>query len=373
MVGLLWPLWPLTGAAQVTSDLVCSGGPLDGRPCETDDNCFVSCPSSFGACVVIQGVCDGGEFDGFPCDCPGGTCVGTGAEGTCQGGQFAGDTCRTAAGEGTCGAGRACVGTQKVCTAGDFRGFGCLRAAHCPGGTCASTGRFCDGGDFAFFSCAASADCNLPTPGTTPGVCRTPDFGCAAVTPTFTPSRAITATRTPTPARPTPTPTATRRTPVSPASPISTPTRTATRPQGSPTSPSPALSVTPGPNTAVVAVAAPKGADRIVVQNPEVVPLTGQITKIGEVTTCTSFIRPAGSAELAINPALPVDVSPGTILTIGPCGIRREFVQESCAVVNGGSARGWGGLGLGFVLLLGLRKLRHVPRLHRRTPRTKDR
>lgn len=345
-------IWPMASSGQVTSVFACSGGPRDGTACESDTDCFVSCPSSFGVCVVIQGVCDGGEFDGFPCDCPGGTCVGTGAEGTCQGGPFAGDPCRTAAGEGTCGAGRACVGTQKVCSSGEFRGFGCLRSAHCPGGSCASTGRFCDGGDFADFSCAVSSDCNLPTPGTTPGVCRTPDFGCAAVTPTHTPTRAFTPTRTATLARATPTPTA--RTPASPPATVRTATRTPTGPGASPTPPSPVVSVTPGPNTAVVAVAAPRGADRVLVQNPETVPLTGKITRIGTLRTCTSFIRRAGSAELAVNPALPVDVSEGTLLTIGPCGVEQEFVQESCAI-GAGPTRGFGFLPVcGAILIAGL-------------------
>ncbi len=356
----------MVSSGQVTSVFACTGGPRDGTPCESDTDCFVSCPSSFGACVVVQGVCNGGQFDGFPCDCPGGTCVGTGTEGTCQGGAFAGDPCRTTPGDGTCGSASACVGTQKVCTAGDFRGFGCLRAAHCPGGTCGSTGRFCDGGDFADFSCVVSADCNLPTPGTTPGVCRTPDFGCAELTPTRTGTRAFTPTRTPTrfltptatstSLRPTPTPTV--RTPGSPAVTTRTPTRTAISPGASPTSPSPVSSVTPGPNIAVVAVAAPKGADRILVQNPETVPLTGKITRIGELRTCTSFIRRAGSAELAINPALPVDVAAGMPLTIGPCGVQREFVQESCAIVvwpAGGGARL---LVLGFIFLRGLGRVR---------------
>ncbi|MCX8073637.1 MAG: hypothetical protein N3C12_14500 [Candidatus Binatia bacterium] len=72
----------------------------------------------------------------------------------------------------------------------------------------------------------------------------------------------------------------------------------------------------------------------MVVLQPETVPLTGKITRIGEVRTCTSFIRRAGSAELAINPPLPMDVAPGTPLTIGPCGVQQEFVQESCAVTR---------------------------------------
>ncbi len=329
------------GWAQVSSDLACSGGPRDGAACTSDDDCFVSCPTSFGPCVVIQGVCDGGDFDGFPCDCPGGTCVGTGTEGTCQGGVFAGDPCRTTAGEGTCGAGRACVGTQKVCTAGDFRGFGCLRAAHCPGGSCASTGRFCDGGDFADFSCAVTADCNLPTPGTTPGVCRTPDFGCDVVSPT--PTRPSTASPTPRPFSPTPTvrttlPPTRTQTPASPGPSPATPTRTVSAAPATPRPTPPVTPATPGPNQAVIAQPAAKGSDRVVVERPESVPLTGQITYVGNSRTCTSFIRRAGSDVLAINPPLPEDVAPGTLLTFGPCGVENTFVQESCAVVGKGES-----------------------------------
>jgi hypothetical protein len=354
-VVVTWLLSPSVGWTQVSSDLACSGGPRDGAACRSDDDCFVSCPTSFGACVVIQGVCDGGDFDGFPCDCPGGTCVGTGAEGICQGGAFAGDPCRTVPGEGTCGARRACVGTQKVCTAGEFRGFGCLRAAHCPGGSCSSTGRFCDGGDFEFYSCAVSADCNLPTPGRTPGVCRTPDFGCPVGSPTPTRTRPPTASPTPRPFSPTPTVQITvratpTRTPGSPGPSPATPTRTVTAVPTTPQLTPPGTPATPRPNQAVVAQPATKGADRVVVQQPESVPLTGQITYIGNTRTCTSFIRRAGSDVLAINPPLPEDVAPGTMLTFGPCGIENTFVQESCAVAAPGAAS-LGAQLLGFVLL----------------------
>lgn len=331
--------------AQTTSDLACSGGPKDGQACTSDDDCFVACPSSFGACVAVQGVCDGGEFDGFPCDCPGGTCVGAGTNGTCQGGPLAGDPCTTTPGSGSCGAGSSCVGSQKVCTGGEFRGFGCLRNTHCTGSTCASTGRFCDGGDFADFSCAVSADCMLPTPQTSPGVCRTPDFGCSAVTPTFTftgrptPTRtpaSPTAVRTPSPTR-TGTPVTQTVTPGTQTPSVATPTRTAVA--GTPT---PTV-----PNSAVVALSAPRGSAILVVDSPESLPLTGTITRIGAQRTCTQFIRRAGSSELAINPGLSEDVPAGTVVVFGPCGVRREFVQESCAVApKGGDVGGvwWCGL-----------------------------
>lgn len=99
---------------------------------------------------------------------------------------------------------------------------------------------------------------------------------------------------------------------------------------------------------------ASKGADLLVVQNPESVPLTGKITRIGELRTCTSFIRRAGSAELAINPALPMDVPAGTPLTIGPCGVENEFVRESCAIRTHGSTGGTGAwVGLGCLVAVG--------------------
>lgn len=251
-------------------------------------------------------------------------------------------------GEGACGTGSACEGTQKVCVGGDFQGFGCLRSDHCPAGSCRSTGRFCDGGDFADFSCATSSDCNLPASSTPPGVCRAPDFGCAAASPT--PSRSATPTatrrvatatatlRSPAPGTATPTvrspsPAATTPTPVTPSAPVGTPP-------------------TPGPGQAVVAAPAAKGTEILVVERPETVPLTGQITRIGSMQTCTNFIRRPGSAELALNPALEQDVAAGTLLTFGPCGVRQEFVRESCAVAPPGQGGQLSWLMLGVAALI---------------------
>ncbi len=84
------------------------------------------------------------------------------------------------------------------------------------------------------------------------------------------------------------------------------------------------------------------------VDRPESVPLTGTITRIGNQRVCTQFIRRAGSNELAINPAVSEDVPAGTVVVFGPCGVRREFVQESCAVAPGtGEPWAWlGGVGV---------------------------
>ncbi len=166
-------------AAQ-TSPYLCSGGPRDGRACGSDDDCFVSCPSSFGACVVVQGVCDGGDYDGFPCDCPEGFCDASGGKNVCVGGAFDGYECRPGDGEGACGP-SACVGTSKVCQSGTYRAFGCLRDEQCydPANgdvwvSCVSTGLFCDGGDYADYSCVDSSDCGTEQT----GMCRAPETDC---------------------------------------------------------------------------------------------------------------------------------------------------------------------------------------------------
>jgi hypothetical protein len=177
LVAIATGTWLLLAAGNVTAQsslFLCSGGPNNGLACDSDDACFQSCPSSFGACVVVQGVCDGGEVDGFPCDCPGGQCVGSGTSGTCSGGSFDGDACNPTAGEGGCSTGTACVGTAQICQSGPIKAFGCLRASHCEQGPCVATGLFCDAGDFEDYSCVDDDDCANAGAGS----CRIPVFNC---------------------------------------------------------------------------------------------------------------------------------------------------------------------------------------------------
>jgi YVTN family beta-propeller protein len=152
----------------------CSGGPRDGAPCGSDDECSEF--EDFGVCVLVLGVCDSGpQFDGFPCDCPGGIC----SAGACIGGNFAGDACTSEAGNGGCDAGIACVATVQICLSGVIKGFGCLRRDHCDGAECASTGKFCDGGEYTDFPCVDSGDCYR-------GTC-VPPFSLPSPTPTHLP------------------------------------------------------------------------------------------------------------------------------------------------------------------------------------------
>jgi len=205
-VGLwLLALGSVLRPAAVSAQFLCSAGSNDGQACESDDNC----PS--GSCVIEQGVCDGGSDDGLSCDCPGGTC---GAAGTCSGGDFAGESCDV---QFNCAGSRPCVASQKLCFAGDAKGFACLRDDHCPLSTCCSTGKYCDAGDFDSYACVDSTGC----PGG--GQCVGQAGNCGAIAPTAT--RTLTPSRTP--GGPTATPTRTR-TAGTPGVATATPTRTRT-------------------------------------------------------------------------------------------------------------------------------------------------
>jgi len=52
-----------------------------------------------------------------------------------------------------------CVATSKICLSGPEKGFGCLRDAHCPGGTCGATGRVCSGGILDRVPCVDPIEC----------------------------------------------------------------------------------------------------------------------------------------------------------------------------------------------------------------------
>lgn len=323
----------LGGRAAVgqTADFLCSGGPRDGLNCASDDECFTSCPSSFGACVLVNGVCNGGEFDGFPCDCPGGACIGTGAEGTCQGGAFSGDPCRTAIGAGNCNTGNACVGTQKICLSGELQSFGCLGNDDCDGATCGSSGKFCDGGDFDFFSCVANVDCGG-------GICTSPEF-CTAPTPTPTMTRTRTQTRTPTGGTPPPTvltatPTATR----SGVPPEFTPTRTVPPP-----TPRATATATPTiPNSGVVAQSASRGTSLLNLADASQLPVSGHVVQIGDTPACVAYNRLAANTipvnTLALESPLSEDVVAGTVVRVGSCIRTQTYVQESCAIAASGKS-----------------------------------
>jgi len=208
----LWLLalgWVL-GPAAVSAQFLCSAGSNDGQACESDDNC----PS--GSCVIEQGVCNGGADDGLSCDCPGGTCA---AAGTCSGGDFAGETCDT---QFNCAGSQPCVASQKLCFAGEAKGFACLRDDQCPGSICCSTGKYCDGGDFDSFSCVDDTECSG-------GQCVGQAGNCGAVAPTATRTRTPTPTRTVAGATPTPgTPGAATATPTRTLTAVPTRTRTPT-------------------------------------------------------------------------------------------------------------------------------------------------
>ena len=174
-----------TPAPTSTPDgsFLCSAGPHDESPCNSDDDCKP------GACVVAYGVCDGGTYDGFPCDCPGGMCVGT----TCVGGPFAGLDCMTAAGDGNCGTESLCTSSARICLAGDYKAYPCLKDDDCMDDNgmsevCGATAQFCDGGDFDGTSCVDNSDC---TGADTKG-CSGPQFDM-----TNTPSTTPTPTETP--------------------------------------------------------------------------------------------------------------------------------------------------------------------------------
>jgi len=151
-----------TPTPRPTGEFLCSAGTRDGVACNSDDDC----PG--GVCVIAQGVCDGGDDDGFPCDCAAGSCNAQpvcsddATLGTCGSGVSAGECCDVTT---NCAGGVTCRGTQKVCLAGDSKGFSCVNDQQCPSSVCRSTGKFCDGGDFDGFSCVDNSDCPNSTGG----------------------------------------------------------------------------------------------------------------------------------------------------------------------------------------------------------------
>ncbi len=332
-------------------DFLCSGGPKDGQACPAgDDDCFVSCPSSFGACVLVQGVCNGGDFDSFPCDCPGGTCS---AAGTCTGGAFNGEACTNTDGGGTCGTGIACVGSYKVCISGSDKGFGCLSDDQCTASSCRATGKFCDGGDFADFTCFNDADCT--NTGGASGVCRAPVVDCpTSATPTRTPT-VIGATRTPTATSRTIVPTATR-TPTRTGSqpPSTTPTRTRTAAPG--LTATATRSKTPdstGNLTALVSQNALAGSHTLVVDDNTRFPDRGTISIDSSIEQLL-YTRVADGHTLTLDKALVQTVGAGAVVTVRapfsptPYIIHKTVYQQggSCALQPVGSTDGAGSLGL---------------------------
>ncbi len=134
----------------------CTGGRADGMACAADSDC------DGGFCVRAGAVCDGGGADRFDCPCPGGactralSCASDPELGTCSGGERDGACCEPLR---ACDQEGACTATARVCDAGEERGFGCLRDAHCPGGACGALARVCRGGLFAGAPCADGRDC----------------------------------------------------------------------------------------------------------------------------------------------------------------------------------------------------------------------
>src|SRR5579862_1345111 len=147
-----------TATPTPNGQFLCSLGPLDGQPCNSDVDCGAP-----GVCVIAPGICDGGSGDGAYCDCAGGTCIAStpacdpSFTGVCQGGPDATQCCDVTT---NCPDAAGCVGTQKVCLGGDSKATSCLRDAQCPGSTCVSTGKFCNGGDFDSFACVDDVDCD---------------------------------------------------------------------------------------------------------------------------------------------------------------------------------------------------------------------
>ncbi|MFI5366808.1 MAG: hypothetical protein ACHQ4J_14425 [Candidatus Binatia bacterium] len=168
-----------------TGEFLCSAGPQDGQPCNSDADCAPT-----GVCVIAPGICNGGTSDGAYCDCAAGTCVASTPvcdptfTGVCQGGPTANQCCDATT---NCAGGVPCVGTQKVCLAGSGKGSSCLNDNQCPGSSCQSTGKFCSGGDFDSYSCVDDADCNNVN-GSPGGSCLSAGQPIPTPTPTPTPA-----------------------------------------------------------------------------------------------------------------------------------------------------------------------------------------
>jgi MYXO-CTERM domain-containing protein len=136
------------GTASAAPGFLCSGGTNDGLECDFDSDC-----DGGGACLAAQFICVGGERDTDNCDCPGSICVGE----TCSGGPLQGEPCGTA---NNCSGGT-CQQTAKICNDGDLKGFACANTGQCGSGAqCISNGMFCWGGSFFKFGCIDSDDCD---------------------------------------------------------------------------------------------------------------------------------------------------------------------------------------------------------------------
>jgi len=294
--------WAQACGAHGTGEFLCSAGACDGRAC-TD---FSDCPG--GVCVIAQGVCN--DSDGLPCDCPASTCSASpvcssdATMGTCSGGTSQAECCDVTR---NCNAGVQCVGAQKLCINGDFKGFSCLNNQQCTNGsvsgTCASTGKSCgDNSDFAGFSCVDDSDCCPP-----PGPCPAGSCTGAGPTPTRTPtSRTPRPTNTPTSPM-TPQPTATPGTPA--------PTVATNTPQPTETP----LPTTPTPNVSVLAESASAGARVIVVQNASNLAPVGTLHIGGDPTTYEYVRASINNNRLKLTgPSLANDMPAGTVVVATP-------------------------------------------------------
>jgi hypothetical protein len=186
-------------------EFLCSAGPQDGQPCNGDFDCGLP-----GVCVIAQAVCNGGAADTMPryCGCIAGTCSPSDSActfptpvsptpgptpGICVDGLNANECCQASDDVSSlyvanCPAGVPCTGTQKVCVAGNYKGFSCASDAQCPGSACTSTGKYCSGGDFESTACVDNADCDN-VDGSPGGVCLS--AGQPTPTPTSTPGSAV--------------------------------------------------------------------------------------------------------------------------------------------------------------------------------------
>jgi hypothetical protein len=341
-----------------TALFLCSAGSKDGQGCASD----ADCPG--GVCVISQGVCNGGTDDGSVCDCIAGNCnaqpvcSSDSTMGTCSAGPAvaAGECCDPTH---NCAGGVSCVGTQKVCLGGDFKGFSCLSDEQCPGSTCASTGLFCFGGEFDSFSCVNDDDC--PS-----GVCVS---SVPADTPTSAPQQSPpTATKRPATATPTATRAIVTGSPVptpTPGPPTNTPAPVTPGNTSTPTPSSLAVTVTPvlvtatpvpasatptptatRPSGGIVAQNAPAGATTLFLVDVTGFPARGTI-QIGSDPTKIPFVRSRQTNSLLLQVGLPRNVAQGESVTLVSPGSGGEIVEVdqkgggSCAITGAPRADLW--------------------------------
>ena len=154
------------GGTCSANGLFCFGGDFDRFPCVDSNDC-TDVGANPGVCrapatpIEQQLLCSAGSRDGLACDteadCPNGVCVF--AQNVCDGGsEFVNGFFCTA--ETDCEPGVVCQPTQKICTAGDTKGFGCTRQDHCSAGSCAATGQVCEVDSDFGFSCVDNTDCD---------------------------------------------------------------------------------------------------------------------------------------------------------------------------------------------------------------------